>query len=75
MKTDANQNGTTVPIHLNQIELLALWRLPKVLEFFPVSKSAWWAGVACGKYPEGVMISKRCRAWKAAEIIKLNQSF
>ncbi|MDD2808873.1 hypothetical protein [Rhodoferax sp.] len=75
MKTGANQNGTTVPIPQNQIEFLALWRLPKVLQFFPVSKSAWWAGIAAGKYPPGVMISKRCRAWHAADIIKLNQSF
>lgn len=75
MKTHANQVGTTVPTSQNQIELLALWRLPKVLQFFPISKSSWWAGVASGKYPAGVMISKRCRAWHAADIIKLNQSF
>ncbi|NCS62440.1 MAG: transcriptional regulator, partial [Rhodoferax sp.] len=28
---------------------MALWRLPKVLELVPVSRSHWWAGVASGK--------------------------
>jgi prophage regulatory protein len=46
-------------------------RLPQVLAIFPVSRSAWWAGIKCGKYPQGVKLSARCTAWRAADIVDL----
>lgn len=39
---------------------IALWRLPTVLAHVPVSRSHWWAGVAEGRYPAPVKLSKRC---------------
>lgn len=56
-------------------EIDPLLRLPKVLEVIPVSRSGWWAGVASGKYPQGVKISERCTAWHASKIRKLSESF
>lgn len=46
-------------------------RLPQVLAVYPVSRSTWWAGVKSGKYPAAVKISKRCTAWRAADILTL----
>lgn len=46
----------------------ALLRLPQVLALIPVSRSAWWAGVASGLYPKPVKLSPRVTVWKASEI-------
>jgi prophage regulatory protein len=54
---------------------IALWRLPTVLAHVPVSRSHWWAGVAEGRYPAPVKLSKRCVAWRSAEIRALIASF
>jgi len=43
-------------------------RLPQVLHLFPVSRSAWWAGVKLGRYPQGVKIGPRTTAWRVEEI-------
>jgi prophage regulatory protein len=48
-----------------------LWRLPEVLEHFPVSKSGWLAGVRAGRYPAPVRLSARCVAWRASDVLKL----
>jgi predicted DNA-binding transcriptional regulator AlpA len=34
----------------------------------PVSRSAWWAGVASGRYPKPVKLGPRITAWRAADI-------
>jgi len=49
-------------------------RLPEVLRCYPVSKSTWWSGVAEGKYPAPVKLSKRTTAWRASEIQQLIES-
>jgi len=46
----------------------ALWRLPTVLAHYPVSKSAWWAGVKDGIFPSPVRLSVRSVAWRAGDI-------
>lgn len=46
-------------------------RLPQVLEIFPVSKSAWWAGVKSGEYPKAVKLGRRTTAWSAESISDL----
>lgn len=35
---------------------------------FPVSASAWWAGVRNGKYPKGIKLSSRCTVWRWEDI-------
>lgn len=52
-----------------------LVRLPVVLSVFPVSRSAWWAGVKSGKYPQPVKLSERTTAWKVADIRALIASY
>ena len=46
-------------------------RLPLVLSVFPISRSAWWAGIKAGKYPAGVKLSQRCTAWRVQDIREL----
>jgi len=43
-------------------------RLPIVLAHFPVSRSAWWAGVKIGKYPKPVKLGENTSAWRVEDI-------
>ncbi len=46
-------------------------RLPEVLRLLPVSRSAWYKGVAEGRYPAGIKFSPRAVGWRKSEIDKL----
>lgn len=37
----------------------------------PVSRSAWWQGVADGRFPQPVKLGPRTTAWRAADIRRL----
>jgi prophage regulatory protein len=50
-------------------------RLPIVLAVFPISRSAWWAGVKSGKYPKPVKLSERTTAWRVEDIRTLLASY
>jgi len=65
-KMQPQNTGTTIPES-------GFLRLPQVLAVFPVSRSAWWAGVKTGKYPQGVKLSTRTTAWRAEDIRSLIQ--
>lgn len=56
---------------LNHIPQEGFLRLPQVLAIFPVSRSAWWAGIAAGRYPAGVKLSPRRTAWRVEDIREL----
>lgn len=43
-------------------------RLPQVLSVYPVSRSAWWAGIKAGKYPSPVKLGPRTTAWRVDDI-------
>jgi prophage regulatory protein len=45
-----------------------LLRIKRVLQFVPVSRSTWWAGVKSGRYPRPVKLSERVTCWRAADI-------
>ena len=44
---------------------------PAIPALIPVGRSTWWKGVAEGKYPPAVKISKRCTAWRISDIRSL----
>ena len=46
-------------------------RLPQILEVFPVSRSAWWAGVKSGRYPSSVKLGSGTTAWRVEDIKSL----
>lgn len=48
-----------------------LLKLPNVLSIFPVSRSAWLAGVKAGRYPAPVRLSTRSVAWRASDVAAL----
>lgn len=50
-------------------------RLPTVLHHFPVSRSAWWAGIRSGRYPKPVKIGPRTTAWRAEDIRSLIEHY
>lgn len=41
---------------------------PPIPPIIPVSKSAWWAGVASGRYPKSVKLGPRTTVWSVASI-------
>ncbi|MES2728996.1 MAG: AlpA family phage regulatory protein [Pseudomonadota bacterium] len=43
-------------------------RIAQVLQFIPVSKSTWWAGINSGRFPQGVKLSPRVTAWRVEDI-------
>ena len=46
-------------------------RLPQVLNFVPISKSAGWEGCKTGRFPKPVKLGPRTTAWKAEDIAAL----
>jgi predicted DNA-binding transcriptional regulator AlpA len=56
--------------HLNPIGDVLL-RLDAILAPkgpLPISRSGWWAGVKCGRYPKPVRLGPRTTAWRASDI-------
>lgn len=45
-------------------------RLPTVLKLLPISKSAWWQGVADKRFPQPVRCG-RVTMWKNSELLAL----
>jgi prophage regulatory protein len=37
----------------------------------PISKSAWWAGVAAGRFPRPIKLGPRITCWRVEDIRKL----
>jgi predicted DNA-binding transcriptional regulator AlpA len=54
-------------------------RLPQIIgdrkrnipALIPVSRATWWAGVASGRFPAGVLLGPRTRAWSVESIKSL----
>lgn len=40
-------------------------------KLIPISKSAWWAGVAEGRYPAAVKLGPRTTVWRVEDIKSL----
>ena len=55
----------------NVLPRAGLIRVPKVLEYIPVSKSTWWSGVKSGRFPSPVKLTARTTAWRVSDILNL----
>lgn len=53
---------------IHELPQTGLLRIKQVLQFIPVSRSHFWAGVKSGKYPKPLKLSERVTVWKAADI-------
>ena len=51
-----------------EIPTTGFLRLSQILNFFPISKSAWWKGCATGRYPKPLKIGPRTTVWRAEDI-------
>ena len=58
-------------INLNTLPDYAYLRLQQVLAIIPVSRSAWYLGIATGKYPAPVKLGQRTAVYKLGDIKKL----
>jgi prophage regulatory protein len=67
-------NQSDIMEHFRTLPETGFLRLPQVLQFIPVSRSAWWAGVKSGRYPKSVKISAHITAWRAEDIRILIQA-
>lgn len=47
----------------------ALWRLPRVRQEIPVSRSTIYAWVAAGTFPAPLQLGLRCVAWRAEDVL------
>ena len=64
------------PVVIPTEGFLRVWQITgcskrKIVPIIPISRSAFWAGVAQGKYPAGILLSSRTRVWSASSIRKL----
>jgi prophage regulatory protein len=76
--SEENGNMSEIPVPSNpgpknvEEKLDRLLRLKEVLEYIPISKSSWWAGVKSGRYPAPVHhLGPRVTAWRYSEIMQL----
>ena len=46
-------------------------RLPQILSLIPISRSAWWAGIWEGKFPQGIKLGSKTTVWRAEDIRNL----
>lgn len=51
-----------------------LYRLPAVLDGLGISKSAWWAGVKDGRFPQPVKLGPRTTAWRGEDLLVLTRN-
>jgi prophage regulatory protein len=43
----------------------------RIAGYLPISKSAWWDGVAKGKYPKPIKLGPRTTCWRESDIIAI----
>ena len=46
-------------------------RLPQILSLIPIGRSAWWAGIREGKFPQGIKLGSKTTVWRAEDIRNL----
>ena len=55
-------------VNTQELEGGGLLRVDQVLQFIPVSRSNWWAGVKSGRYPKPIKLSERVTCWRSSDI-------
>lgn len=44
---------------------------PPIPPLLPIGKTAWWKGIAEGRFPQGIKLSKKITVWLYSEIMIL----
>lgn len=68
-----NQLPETGFLRLSQI-IGNLKAEPPIPPIIPIKKTAWWAGVKSGRYPQPVKLSPRVTCWRVEDIRRLIES-
>jgi len=55
----------------SEIPKNGLVRVSKILQFVPVSKATWWAGVKSGRFPQPIKLGPRTTCWYWQDILAL----
>lgn len=65
---------------MNKLPEIGFLRLPQIIgdpnaeppipAIIPLKKSAWWAGIASGRFPKPVKFG-RCTMWRVEDILSL----
>lgn len=53
---------------LKSLPETGLLRLNQILQFIPISRSSWWAGVKSGRFPAARKLSDRVTVWSVESI-------
>lgn len=69
----------TGAITIKQLPEVGYLRLPQIIgdtqrnipAIIPVSRSAWWAGVKAGRFPQAFKLGPRTTVWRVADVLKL----
>jgi len=56
---------------LTKLPEIGFLRLKQVLQFIPISKTAWYEGISAGIYPKQIKLSARSSAWRVSDIKEL----
>lgn len=73
---DSLRRGQSNMHHLPSTGFLRIWQIlgdakrgaPPLI---PVSRAAWWAGIANGLYPKGIKLGPRTTVWRVEDILAL----
>jgi len=55
----------------SEIPKNGLVRVSTILQFVPVSKATWWAGVKTGRFPQPIKLGPRTTCWYWQDILSL----
>ena len=59
------------PSNIPTIPTVGFIRLSQVLKLIPIAKTAWYAGVKEGRFPQPVKLGPRARAYRVEDITAL----
>ena len=65
---EQKQVARNIPPETGLLRLSDILGNKKKPPIIPISRSAWWAGVKSGRYPQPVKLSPRCMCWKSEDI-------
>jgi len=55
------------PNHIKGGRARRCW-MPQILPLIPISRSARWAGIREGKFPQGIKLGGKATVWRAEDI-------
>jgi predicted DNA-binding transcriptional regulator AlpA len=64
-------NGVTKMNKLLRVRDIVRDKKSGTFGYLPISKSAWWQGVAEGKYPQPIKLGPKTTCWRESDILAL----